>query len=152
MNELYNGIGFPQQQAFNMQPTIPQVANYQNQGYGNLSFQPPVQQRQNSVLPGKIVESFEVFKTIDIPMDGNIYYFPKADGTELYTKKWLPNGTTLTLTYRLKEDENGVSVETNDNDLIIEKLNMLDEKIAKIEKMFSKPSNNGRGNKKEELE
>ena len=148
MNEIYNGVGF-QQQPFNMQQTIPQVGNYQNQVYGNLSFQPPVQQRQNSMLPGKIVESFEVFKTIDIPMDGNTYYFPKADGTELYTKKWLQNGTTLQQVYKLLEHDDEVKSEDN---IVIEKLSLLDERIANIEKAISKPVQTAnRGNNKKEV-
>lgn len=148
MNEIYNGVGF-QQQPFNMQQVIPQVGNYQNQVYGNLSFQPPVQQRQNSMLPGKIVESFEVFKTIDIPMDGNTYYFPKADGTELYTKKWLQNGTTLQQVYKLFEHDREVKSEDN---IVIEKLSLLDERIANIEKAISKPVQTAnRGNNKKEV-
>ena len=55
--------------------------------------QSTVQQQQNVSLPGKVVESIDMMKTMDIPMDGNMYYFPKADGTEIYTKRWLQNGT-----------------------------------------------------------
>ena len=49
---------------------------------------------------GKIVESEDIVKTTDIPMDGNMYYFPKADGTEIYAKKWLPNGQTQILAFK----------------------------------------------------
>lgn len=49
---------------------------------------------------GKIVESEDIVKTTDIPMDGNMYYFPKADGTEVYGKKWLANGQTQILTFK----------------------------------------------------
>lgn len=28
---------------------------------------------------GKIVDSVEIVRSMDIPMDGNLYYFPKAD-------------------------------------------------------------------------
>lgn len=49
---------------------------------------------------GKIVESIDIVKTTDIPMDGNTYYFPKADGTEVYSKHWMPNGTTQILTFK----------------------------------------------------
>lgn len=49
---------------------------------------------------GKIVESEDIVKTTDIPMDGNMYYFPKADGTEVYGKKWLPNGQTQILAFK----------------------------------------------------
>ena len=48
---------------------------------------------------GKIVDSVEAVKISDIPMDGNSYIFPKADGSEIYSKKWLPNFTTEISTY-----------------------------------------------------
>lgn len=49
---------------------------------------------------GKMVDSIDVVKATDIPMDGNAYYFPKADGTEVYCKQWLQNGTTRILTFK----------------------------------------------------
>ena len=55
---------------------------------------------------GKIVESKDIVKATDIPMDGNIYYFPKADGTEVYGKRWLANGQTQILAFKqVLEDE-----------------------------------------------
>ena len=33
---------------------------------------------------GKMVDSIDVVKATDIPMDGNTYYFPQADATEVY--------------------------------------------------------------------
>jgi hypothetical protein len=49
---------------------------------------------------GKIVDSVDVVKATDVPMDGNMYYFPKADGTEIYAKQWLTNGQTRILTFK----------------------------------------------------
>lgn len=80
----------------------------QIQPYPQPSVQPqPVQQTQQvqtqgfAGLSGKMVDSIDVVKATDIPMDGTTYYFPKADHTEVYSKRWLANGTTETLTYRL---------------------------------------------------
>ena len=39
-------------------------------------------------------------RATDIPMNGETVYFPKADGTEIYTKRWLPNGTTEVIAYK----------------------------------------------------
>ena len=63
---------------------------------------------------GKMVDSIDVVKATDIPMDGNAYYFPKADGTEVYCKQWLQNGTTRILTFKpvLEDNPNNVSSET----------------------------------------
>lgn len=55
---------------------------------------------------GKIVDSIDVVKATDIPMDGNAYYFPKADGTEVYCKQWLQNGTTRILTFKPVSEDN----------------------------------------------
>ena len=63
---------------------------------------------------GKMVDSIDVVKATDIPMDGNAYYFPKADGTEVYCKQWLQNGTTRILTFKpvLDDNTNNVSPDT----------------------------------------
>ena len=77
---------------------------------------PPTQMsgaNQMSAL-GKMVDSIDVVKATDIPMDGNAYYFPKADGTEVYCKQWLQNGTTRILTFKpvLEDNPNNVSSDT----------------------------------------
>lgn len=66
-----------------------------------------LQQFQQTLQPqipfsplGKVVESMDIVKVTDIPMDGNAYYFPKADGTEIYSKQFMPNGQTRILTYK----------------------------------------------------
>lgn len=63
---------------------------------------------------GKMVDSIDVVKATDIPMDGNTYYFPKADGTEVYCKQWLQNGTTRILTFKpvFEDNTNNVSSDT----------------------------------------
>lgn len=60
---------------------------------------------------GKIVDSIDVVKATDVPMDGNMYYFPKADGTEIFGKQWLSNGQTRILTFKpvFDGDTNNVS-------------------------------------------
>lgn len=85
---------------------MPQYNSYQYNPLGNCqmyqqSLQQPLQQHlQQSQLQttnqqmnviGKIVDSVEMVKSMDIPMDGNIYYFPKADGTEVFGKQWIVN-------------------------------------------------------------
>ena len=77
------------------------------------SLQQPVSQAQMSAI-GKIVDSIDVVKATDIPMDGNSYYFPKADGTEVYCKQWLQNGTTRMLTFKpvFEDNPNNVSSDT----------------------------------------
>ena len=63
---------------------------------------------------GKVVDSIDIVKATDIPMDGNSYYFPKADGTEVYCKQWLQNGTTRILTFKpvFEDNPNNLSSDT----------------------------------------
>ena len=73
--------------------------------------QTPVSNQMSAL--GKMVDSIDVVKATDIPMDGNTYYFPKADGTEVYCKQWLQNGTTRILTFKpvFEDDTNNLSSE-----------------------------------------
>ena len=74
--------------------------------------QTPVSNQMSAL--GKIVDSIDVVKATDIPMDGNTYYFPKADGTEVYCKQWLQNGTTRILTFKpvFEDNPNNLSPDT----------------------------------------
>lgn len=74
--------------------------------------QTPVSNQMSAL--GKMVDSIDVVKATDIPMDGNTYYFPKADGTEVYCKQWLQNGTTRIFTFKpvLEDNINNLSSDT----------------------------------------
>ena len=107
----------------------------------------------NQIAPlGKIVESADIVKVTDIPMDGNTYYFPKADGTEIYSKQFMPNGQTRILTFKPVLDDNtnnlllteeklklGLSEEVTE--VFMSKFDELTEKIDKLEKSFKAVSN-----------
>jgi len=93
----------------------------------------------------KVVDSIEVVKATDIPMDGNTYYFPKADGTEIYAKQWLQNGTTQILSFKPVFDGQPSNlsdeVENTRNNLINElaegiykRLEELSDKVDKLSK------------------
>ena len=76
------------------------------------SLQPTQMSTPNQFVPlGKMVESEDIVKATDIPMDGNIYYFPKADGSMIFSKQWLPNGTTRLIAFKpiLDDDVNNLS-------------------------------------------
>ena len=87
------------------------------------SLQQPMQNIVSNQIPGanqqytpmgKIIENVDVLKTTEVPMDGNIYYFPKADGSEIYSKQWLANGTTRILTFKpvFEDNTNTLSSDT----------------------------------------
>lgn len=66
----------------------------------------PVQMQNQFPALGKMVESMDIVKVTDIPMDGNMYYFPKADGTEIYGKQFGMDGKTRILTFKPVLDDN----------------------------------------------
>ena len=81
--------------------TNPYMQRMENLQQFQQSLQPQPQMQTVQYQPvGKIVDSIDVVRATDIPMDGNAYYFPKADGAEIYMKRWLPNGTTETTVYK----------------------------------------------------
>lgn len=107
MNNMYAQPNNPYAERMNF------LQNYQQ------SLQQPIVPTQMSgsnqmSALGKMVDSIDVVKATDIPMDGNTYYFPKADGTEVYCKQWLQNGTTRILTFKpvFEDNPNNLSSDT----------------------------------------
>ena len=82
---------------------------------------------------GKMVDSIDVVKATDIPMDGNAYYFPKADGTEVYCKQWLQNGTTRILTFKPVFEDNSMNLSSDAEKL---KIGLSDEVTEVFMKRF----------------
>lgn len=141
------------------QTYFPQMSNVYGQ---QIPIQNPYQQRmdflqsyQQSLQPtqvganqqmniiGKIVDGIEAVKAIDIPMDGAMYYFPKADGTEIFGKQWLMNGQTRILTFKpVLDDEPNNFSHTEENlklgvsedftSAVLEKLDGLDNRINEL--------------------
>ena len=62
----------------------------------------PITQQPNSQggLLGKSVDSIDVVKAMDIPLDGSTSYFPLTDGTAIVTKKLQADGTSKTVVYK----------------------------------------------------
>lgn len=123
-------------------------------------MQQPMQNNPN-LSPGlnmlaslvKVVESIDMVKATDIPMDGNMYYFPKADGTEIYGKAWMTNGQTRILTFKPVLDADTSNVSKDDENLKFEALGQVLEGIQndiktitdKLDKM-NKPIRNKKEN------
>lgn len=80
---------FPQMQRLQqMEQQYPQFAQQQQQSYP-----------QQNVLQGKTVDSIEVVRAIDIPLDGSTSFFPIADGSAIITKQLQADGTSKIVTY-----------------------------------------------------
>lgn len=111
-------------------PYMDRMAQLQQYQQSLQPTQMPVANQQMNVI-GKIVDSVDVVKATDVPMDGSMYYFPKADGTEIFGKQWLPNGTTVIKTF-LPQNEEPISEEQSGNN---DKINVILEKMDLLEEM-----------------
>ena len=92
---MYNNYGFNpyfQQQRFqNVEQPIQQpIVNYQQ----------PIQMPKSNGLLGKSVDSIDVVKAMDIPLDGSISYFPLTDGSAIVSKQLQTDGTSKTIVYK----------------------------------------------------
>lgn len=126
LNQYYG-----QQQANRMQPMEMPM---QQQNVPQMALN-----RQNS-LYGKQVDSIEVVKAIDIPLDGSISYFPLTNGSAIITKQLQQDGTSKIIIYEPKIEKESVKYATIDDiDKKIEKLDFseiedLKDELSEIKK------------------
>lgn len=117
--------------------------------FQSMQYQQPQNQFNQMQQNNRLVEGYEQVKYAEVPADGSAYYFYKADGSEIYSKKWLPNCTTDVKVYKLCVEDEAKSNPFEDmTNAILDKLNSLDERLQKIEKSFLGRNNTA---KKEEV-
>ena len=99
-NQFY---GQPMQQ----QMQIPKVQPMEQfQQYTPPQYtQPQTMYKQSVGLQGKSVDSIDVVKAMDIPLDFSISYFPLTDGSAIVTKQLQTDGTSKTVVYKPIEDK-----------------------------------------------
>ena len=96
--------------------------------------------RQN-MLYGKQVDSLEVVKAIDIPLDGSISYFPLANGSAIVTKQLQQEGTSKITIYEPKtQKENAKFATIEDFTYLIMQEADSQDKIEKVRKTARKIS------------
>lgn len=94
-----------------------------------------------SMIQGKLVENEDMVKITDIPL-GGYGVFPKADMSEVYIKTWNNNGTTSITTFvPIPLEETKEEKEKSRNELILNKINSLEEKIDSIISQKQSPVN-----------
>lgn len=97
---MYNNYGFnpyyQSQQRFTGTEQQPMMTTYQ----------PPIQLTKPSGLLGKVVDSIDVVKSLEIPLDGSTSYFPLANGEAIISKQLQMDGTSRMVVYKpLQEDK-----------------------------------------------
>lgn len=124
---------------FNQQPRFQNIPNQQ--------YMQPIQQPLTTLptmntqigLQGKVVESIDVVKAMDIPLDGSVSYFPLSDGTAVVSKQLQNDGTSKIVVYKPAQEEkkNAVEFATLEElqDTIIDLQDLKDE-IKEIKKQL----------------
>ena len=127
--------------------------------YGNRNFGYPYQQNPNMQQPqqpittnlglqGKSVDSIDVVKAMDIPLDGSISYFPLTNGTAIITKQLQQDGTSKTIIYKpIQEEEKKEEVKIDyltkdDLSVFAENNNSLKNEIGSIRNQIEGISGN----------
>lgn len=107
---MYNNYGFNPyyQQRFQQMP------QHNVEPIMQPSLQTPTLQNR-SLLNGKSVDSLEVVKAMDIPLDGSVSYFPLTDGSAIVTKQLQMDGTSKTVVYKPIEENNASKYLTFDD-------------------------------------
>lgn len=92
-----------------------QMPRYNTQGiYGQVP-QPTIQQPMQTYTPqpvapvvqglqGKLVDSIDVVKGAEIPLDGSVSYFALTDGTAIVTKQLQNDGSSKIIVYKPVEN------------------------------------------------
>ena len=109
-------------QYFQPQPqTNPYMQRMENLQQFQQALQPQPQMQTVQYQPlGKVVDGIDTVKATDIPMDGNVYYFPTADGSAVFGKQWTMDGKTRILTYKPFEAPNPNEVSSEPKESILE--------------------------------
>ena len=123
---------------------------YNQQRYMPQGMQPQYVQPMPPVIPqtntqigiqGKTVDSIEVVKAMDIPLDGSISYFPLIDGTAIVTKQLQNDGTSKLVVFKPVDEQKNQDryvtleeVKNAINDIDLSELEDIKEDIKEIRK------------------
>lgn len=140
MYNTYNPYNNPyfQPQALNRPQVIDLPPNTQNTLTNGLN--------RATGLVGKMVDSVDTVKSMEISLDGVVNYFPLANGSAIVTKQLMTDGTSKTTIYKPVEDgvKEIVYATQDDIDKAIKKIDLSDIKddIKVMKKQIKKLSDN----------
>lgn len=115
---MYNN--YFNQQRFSQMPMV-------NQQMPTQTYMPPMTQPTNQMgILGKAVESIDVVKAMDIPLDGSISYFPITDGSAIVSKQLQMDGTSKMVVYKPTQEDKKDAIKFATLDDLQEAINDLD--------------------------
>lgn len=134
-------------------PYFNQQQRFQN--IPNQQYIPPMQQPMTTIPPmntqvglqGKVVESIDVVKAMDIPLDGSASYFVISDGSAIVSKQLQNDGTSKMVVYKPSQEEKKDTIEFATLDElqdVLSDLQDLKDEMKEIKKQFKefKPKKN----------
>lgn len=134
-NPYYNNMSQPQMnynnQFYNMPQQIPGSATQPQQQIPRIDpyIQAQPTYKPTSFLQGKSVDSIDVVKATDIPLDGSVNYFPLTDGSAIAVKQLQPDGTSKITIYKpIEEKEKEIKQEYITINDLEERLKRIDTK------------------------
>lgn len=150
MNNMYNGMGYIQQNLPPQQRLAMMEQMMQPQMGGMYPFQPPQQQQMPMAAPtikGRPVSSVEEARASMIDFDGSMFIFPNPANDEIYTKQINLDGSPNFQVYRRVIDTGGQQVSQNDMiagfmQNLVNELSAIKERIASIEGGISNDKSN----------
>ena len=120
---MYNNYGYnpyyPQQQRF-------QNVEQPSQQPMMTTYQPPIQLTKLSGLLGKVVDSIDVVKSLEIPLDGSTSYFPLANGEAIISKQLQTDGTSKIVVYKPTQEDKKEEIKYVTIDDLQEAINDID--------------------------
>ena len=124
------------QQSQTVQAQQPQQVQQQSQPLqSGLQFQHPA----HGAIPGKMVDSIDVVKAFDIPLDGSITYFPATDGSAIYTKQLGQDGAPRVRVYRLQDAQELDNTEQKQSQKPAY-IDVIEQEIGKVQKSIEQLS------------
>lgn len=107
MNNYQPNYGVPGFNMYGVNPMYqPQMQRVQPMEQPYNQYVPQPVYKQQGGLQGKSVDSLDVVKAMEIPLDGSISYFPLTNGTAIITKQLQTDGTSKTVVYEPVKEEN----------------------------------------------
>lgn len=118
---------------------------YQPQRFQTVPQQPIEQPLQTNMiqnrnmLNGKSVDSLDVVKAMDIPLDGSVSYFPLTDGSAIVTKQLQNDGTSKTTVYKpVEEKKTPTYITQEDISDLQEEFNILKQELKDLKDRMNK--------------
>ena len=94
----------------------------------NQPYSAPNAQNNGSIF-GRMVNDESEITPNEVPMDGSISVFPKADGSSIIVKTWNPNGTITTIRYTPVVEGEVLPEGNSPYSEIIERLERIEKKV-----------------------